>query len=264
MGLYIRSYLYSLQKLGNRPNENEDAAVIVEPPEKTLANGPARGAVADGATTGAFSAEWAKALVVAAVEGWSIGRSLEESADTLRKAWDERFAGLQIPWYAEAKARAGSFATLLSLQLCPPNESATRGIWEARAVGDTCLFHIRDNQLNDAFPLASSDAFDSSPPLIASKTALHGSASEVSCYGDWQKGDRFYVMTDALAAWFLRSHEQQREPWAEITDWITQDPTDERFARWIDDLRTAHDLRNDDVTLLLIEVSDAITTPSAR
>ena len=67
-----------------------------------------------------------------------------------------------------------------------------------------------------------------------------------SAAGSWQGGDHFYLMTDALAAWFLREHEAGGRPWRRLEE------LDHglAFARWVDELRRSHALRNDDVTLL--------------
>jgi hypothetical protein len=251
----VRSRIYQLQKLGNRPDENEDVAAVAEPPDALLCRGPARYAVADGATTGAFSREWAAALVHIAVAHWAPGERLHATAEPLRAEWAGRFAALQIPWYAEAKARAGSFATLLALELAPPAEGTTEGVWHAAAVGDTCLFQLRDDALCAAFPLASSSAFDSTPDLLASKPRPGDPAEERQARGQWRPGDRFYLMSDALAAWFLAACERGELPWAEVGAWQVRD--DARcFEEWIAGLRGDRRLRNDDVTLLLIEILD--------
>lgn len=263
MSIYIQSRCYSLQKLGNHPTENEDAAEIAEPPTGSLDYESACYAVADGATTGAFSAEWAQALVATVVSNWSVTCSLEACAEKLRETWAHRFASLQLPWYAEAKARAGSFATLLSLRIAPPQDGECEGKWEAAAIGDTCLFQVRDDQLHEAFPLTTSTAFGSTPDLLASKRSGDAPSLEVPANGDWQAGDQFYLMTDALAAWFLSSHEQSICPWAEIAAWRSVNATDDHFVEWIAELRADHRLRNDDVTLIVIEISNGKSTTSA-
>jgi hypothetical protein len=262
MSVQVQSHVYRLQKLGNRPDENEDAANVVEPPDGRLDELLARYAVADGATTGAFSSEWASELVRAAVAHWTPGGSLDACAEPLRSTWADRFAVLDIPWYAEAKARAGSFATLLNLWIAPPEDDATEGAWDAAAVGDTCLFQVRDDKLYQAFPLKSSSAFDSTPDLIASKPPLGLAIKEERFQGRWQVDDQFYLMSDALAAWFLSAYEQDGRPWVEIAAWREPAVTADRFATWIAELRASHRLRNDDVTLLIIEIIDDNPSPT--
>jgi hypothetical protein len=73
-------------------------------------------------------------------------------------------------------------------------------------VGDSCLFHTRKGQLLKCFPLERSEEFNNTPTLISSinsnNEGLQESQREAS--GDWEVGDTFYLMTDALACWFLQ------------------------------------------------------------
>jgi hypothetical protein len=55
-----------------------------------------------------------------------------------------------------------------------------------------------------------------------------------------------YLMTDALAAWFLRANEQGAQPWQELDAFRAPDA----FAAWLTEKRAAHAMRNDDVTLI--------------
>jgi hypothetical protein len=64
---------------------------------------------------------------------------------------------------------------------------------------------------------------------------------------DWRAGDVLLLMTDALAHWFLTEAEAGRRPWETLAA-----RTDEDFAPWLDGLRQARQLRNDDVTLVSI------------
>ena len=85
-------------------------------------------------------------------------------------------------------------------------------------------------------------------------------------------GDQFLLMTDALAKWFLLQTERMEKPWRPIGQFFRaeQDTTkgikDENrnetggappathFADWVERLRDQGDLRNDDVTLLVIQM----------
>ncbi|MDQ3816980.1 MAG: hypothetical protein M3362_04725, partial [Acidobacteriota bacterium] len=59
--------------------------------------------------------------------------------------------------------------------------------------------------------------------------------------------DVFYLMTDALACWFLTEVENGNEPWM-----INRGPQ-KRFEKWINKLRANMKIRNDDVTMFRIE-----------
>jgi len=69
--------------------------------------------------------------------------------------------------------------------------------------------------------------------------------------GELQEKDRLLLMTDALAQWFLAEAEMGRRPWAALAK-VT---TPEQFAAYIDCLRAGGALRNDDVTLVSVEVA---------
>ncbi len=69
--------------------------------------------------------------------------------------------------------------------------------------------------------------------------------------GDWRTGDTFFLATDAMGAWFLRSYEQGTPPWRVLDRFATPDT----FAAWVDALRQERALRNDDVTLMRVDVA---------
>jgi len=102
---------------------------------------PVRAAVADGATESAFAGAWAERLACGVVEeDATTPEALRRAVPAWQAAWRdavrERAAGR--PWYVEAKAEEGAFATLLGLSL------RAGGQWRAVGVGDCCLFRVRD------------------------------------------------------------------------------------------------------------------------
>jgi hypothetical protein len=139
--------------------------------------------------------------------------------------------------------RAGAGAAAETLETCT---------WSASACGDACLFVVRDDRLAVTFPVAAAAEFDNHPRLIATEPG-HAGESLLSLTGAAHAGDRFYLATDALAQWFLRSHGDGGEPWIAF-DGVT---TVEDFALLVSTFREAGDLRNDDVTLISIETAPA-------
>jgi hypothetical protein len=148
-----------------------------------------------------------------------------------------------VPWYVEARLRQGAFATFLGLVV-------EGSAWYAVAVGDSCLFQVREGRVLVAFPLTRADDFGVTPWLIGSRTSPNGVPAREAAHieGDWRAGDRLYLMTDALARWFLRECEAGRQPWVAL-DWLLPGPAG-HFARWIDELRGSARLDDDDVTLV--------------
>ncbi len=219
-------------KHGHSADEYEDA----------FAADPQAGrfAVADGASESSFAGLWARLLVegfVQAAPNW---------LEAVRRTWAARVDGASLPWYAEAKRADGAFATLLGLVV-------TQGRWHGLAVGDSCLFQVRQDRLIEAFPLGRSAEFGNRPRLIGSRSA-GGAGQDVHAerQGTWQPGDQLLLMTDALAQWFLRRHEAGQRPWQEFVRFTAD--AEAAFAAWIESRRADDGLRNDDVTLVLIGV----------
>jgi serine/threonine protein phosphatase PrpC len=210
-----------------------------------------RFAVADGASASAFARLWAQLLVRAYVSGALTAEKLEADLAPLQQQWSADVEQRDLPWYAQEQARRGAFAALVGLTLQP------RGTWSALAVGDACLFLVRDGQVHTALPLTEAEAFGNQPLLLGSRpaanTRLRDEHAIVSAEGSWQSGDTFLLMSDALAATFLQ---QSRVGGAlEVLEF---ERTARGFRRWVRSLRSERLLRNDDVSLVWLAVpSDA-------
>ena len=205
-----------------------------------------RFAVADGASESSFAELWARLLAGSFVAA----RSPWETTDWLsrpRQRWSEAVDSLDLPWYAEMKREQGAFATLLGLAVRPPTPGRP-GRWRALAIGDSCLVRFRDGQQPRSFPLTKSQEFDNQPRLLGSRPSLTPAPTLDS--GSCQAGDRLFLMTDALAQWFLSCCEKNRRPWDHFGRLLAE--PDGNFAAWIDKCRDQDQLRNDDVTLLAV------------
>ena len=261
-------------KAGNSAEEYEDACYPARAGRRQ-ARRRLRVAVADGATESVASGPWAG--ILARTYGASRARVVgyEHLARVATRRWQrwqarylfqaEHRGGL--PWFVEAGLQRGAFAALVGLTVAEGrrdsaadsgDDEETRpdpagGSWQALAVGDSCLFQVRGDDLLLAFPLDRSATFDSRPALLCSNPAGNARLREqvATAAGTWCSGDRFYLMTDALAAWFLRQHEAGLQPWQQV-DALDDAPA---FAGWVDALRSTGALRNDDVTLLRLAVS---------
>jgi serine/threonine protein phosphatase PrpC len=244
---------FRLSKRGNSAAEYEDA-YAVEP-------AAGRFAVADGASEASFAGLWARDLVegfvAASGKSW---RNLDWLPEP-RRRWAEEVDALALPWYAEDKRDQGAFATFLGLGLFALGP-AQAGRWTALAVGDTCLFHTRGDRFLTSFPLTESAAFDNQPCLLGSRPPLVDVAWE-QAQGRWQPRDRFLLMTDALAQWFLDQTEQGHAPLEAIARLLSEADPQDAFAGWVEERRDKEGLRNDDVTLLVIDTPDESSAPGA-
>lgn len=217
-----------------------------------------RFAVADGASESMLSGLWADLLV----RTWCKARRrrLPQILELAKGAWEVELAAYleerdrnerPIQWFEEPGLEKGAFATLLGVAFAT-DPDPTGGQWEATAVGDSCLFQVRDGELLSAFPIKSSSEFDSTPKLVPSRTC---DADKVLAAvdvqrGEWRSGDTFFLATDAVAATFLAAYESGGAPWEGLSA-----VRPEAFPAFVASLRDGRSLRNDDVTVMRIEVA---------
>jgi hypothetical protein len=208
-----------------------------------------RYAVADGASASAFARLWAHLLVHAYTGGFLGAETLEGDLAPFQTRWAELVGRRRLPWYAEEQARRGAFAALLGLSLSMDQR------WSALAVGDCCLFQVRDDVLVAATPLDDPADFKLRPLLLGSRPAanidLRSAGAVVMSDGTWRPGDSFLLMSDALAAMFLtRVRACNGAPLAALDF----DGTAAGFRTWIRRMRSEGCLRNDDVSLLWLNI----------
>jgi len=258
----VSAHAFWLPKDGNLDEEYEDAfqpnPIEAEPAAPCL-----RYAIADGSSEGLLSGEWARMVT----RTWCANPSTRQLADidaawletvcaewsgwleSYRRGREER--GRPLRWYEEPGLERGAFSTLLGITLA---HGGAR--WYAAAVGDSCLFQIRGDEMMVAFPLQRAADFTNSPLLIGSRRERNRGVLESvrRISGEWQGGDRFYLATDALAAWFLREAEAGGSPWRQLRELAAAHPNPS-FDEWVRALRQAGHLRNDDVTLIELSIT---------
>jgi protein phosphatase 2C-like protein len=240
----IRWRTYSLHKDGNQPDEYEDA----------LAGDPRTGrfAIADGATESSFACLWAKLLVQGFIA--ARGRTTLNWLAPLQQRWAESVDGQELDWFGEEKRELGAFATFLGLVV--QTAHGAEGRWRAVAVGDCCLCQVRGDGLADWFPIARSADFGNRPQLLRSRSVggRDGLLQAKRKVGKWKHGDRFFLMTDAVAHWFLQRLEQKQKPWNSLLRRLADPNPTATLTGYIEQLRSQNEMRNDDVTLLVIDL----------
>lgn len=206
-----------------------------------------RAAVADGATEGYLSGEWAASLTAAWIElpkappARVVGQARTDFASRLGKYRARRAEeGRPLAWYEESKLDDGAFATFAGVTITSEGE-----VFSA-AIGDSCVLHIRSNRIRHSFPLRTPAEFGLDPQLIASTGRLRGLRMH---HERVLPGDTIMLCTDAFAHLMLSAAASHRTlpplPAAGLHD---------EFRAWVADLRGAGRLRNDDTTLLRISV----------
>ena len=232
-----------LPKLGHEFSECEDAIAV------DMEN--CRFAVADGATEAFDARNWAQRLAQNWVQNQSAA-TLEEFREwvasqgrELRDSWN----GLSLSWYSEEKARTGSFAALVGVELDLQTDEPS---WKAIALGDTCLLHLRQGTLLKSLPLCRSESFGSAPVLVASDSSMHEACmkSVVIDSGSCESGDVLLLLSDGVASWYLERFEKE----ASMPSDFFETQADDELMRFFDDERLAGRMRNDDVAVLRIEI----------
>ena len=242
--------VFELAKEPEHPDQNQDAWWL------NAQDGVA--AIADGVTSGIFSRQWAKILTRAAVEKWPDPSDKEQFPAwlvDLRTQWEGEIDTAGLAWYQRAKLREGGFSTLVWMRLLDNDELSDgreESTAEVMAIGDSCLFHVRDDELLESFPLDASHEFDSSPLVLGSvdlnrDDQLQFERLEISC----RTNDLFVLCTDAVAAWALERQEQgDPVPWSSYWDM-----SPETWGSEVCELRMHSKMRYDDATVLLLGVS---------
>lgn len=257
----IYASTFWLPKAGNSLDEYEDAF-------HSGAKGVVFGdqlsfAVADGASEGMLSGEWAKILVLTFCRNKDIQGNAMSFLERAHRSWDAWITNYfqrrekqnrPIQWFEEDGFQNGAFSTLLGLRLIRPSDERI-GRWEANALGDSCLFHVSNDSLIASFPLKHSTDFNNAPFLIPTNRSKgrNFAAAFKDAGGNFSVDDQFFLMTDALACWFLAENESNVNPWRTLRDFDTVD-SQVTFQEWVSSLRAAKKMRNDDVTLLRIKI----------
>jgi hypothetical protein len=238
-GWELRTQQVLLPKSGLEPFECEDFIGIDEQ--------NCRFAVADGATEAFDARNWAQRLA----ENWVRSDSaltpdtfhdwVANEGTALHATWNQ----LTLPWYAEEKARKGSFAAFVGVELDLGSEAPS---WKAIALGDACLLHCRDGALIKSLPVSESASFNSAPLLVASDPALYktSAGSVVTDSGRCQNNDLLFLLSDAAAAWYLEQFEQNN-----FTDVLRENP---EAANFFENERLAGRIRNDDIAVIRLEI----------
>ena len=211
--------VFRIPKAGSSRAEYEDAVA--------WSTRRRRFAVADGASASAFARLWAELLARTYTAGRLRPEHLQEDLDPLKSRWIQTVETHDLPWYALEQVRRGAFAALVGLTIHDD------GMWTALAVGDSCVFQLRNGELLQAFPIVDPEEFANRPFLIGSRTKCDTEWVRTT-EGSWEPGDAFLLMSDALAALFLRDKRLEMNG----------------FRRWVARMRAERLLRNDDVSLL--------------
>jgi hypothetical protein len=180
--------------------------------------------------------------------------------------WDDWLPPLQERWVTEVRTRTtvastrravleqGAFGTFLGLVLEQTSSSSGSERWHGIAVGNICSFQVRADRLQHVFPLRRSVEFEMTPWMIGTHTAVGEplQQSTVRAIGEWQAGDRFWLMTDALGRWFLEQVESGNKPWVTLEHLFRG--AQETLTAWVQYLRESRKLPRQDLALVAVSL----------
>lgn len=222
---------FTLAKDPASPEANEDALLWTE----------THLALADGASSDAFSGLWAQALC----QTFLADGTLDLQAAVTR--WRAQLPS-PLPWFLTEKLRQPTHASFLGLTW----DSSTLYI---EAIGDACVFVLRDTALLFCFPYTRAEDFATHPRLVSTHGPLpERQQAELSL----QPQDVILATTDALAAWLLQ--EQAHAPWSSLL--ALQNPGD--FTRFMSALRSARRIALDDTTLAVVAPDTTESSAAAQ
>jgi Stage II sporulation protein E (SpoIIE) len=240
---------------GNADNDWEDGAGYAPSPHR------ARCVALDGAADAYGAIRWVSQLVNSFVGRTPDGPERVDESQMgawfarMQRAWDATMPGPSSgvsSIYARRRAEQGSFATMLACEIDGLHTDHPR--WTAAALGDTVLFHVRCEQRLEHFPPLRVEDFGRRPHGVHTMPSrLERMRERLRVHsGGLRPGDRLYLATDAVAEWILRTDETGgADLWRALDALCHPDA----FTRLVVDRRAAGELKNDDATLLRVEIN---------
>lgn len=256
--LQTRVAAFSVEKGGSAPHEWEDG-VLGDGGDPRHGRRP-RFVVADGATEAYDSIRWVDHLVSSFADHGGTAPEIDPDSmhrwfETVQAAWVDRTPSRFANVYEERKAAEGSFATFLGCELRDAGGPAAS--WRGVVLGDTVLFHVRRRRLLVQFPPLAAEEFGVNPDGVHTAPAALPMMMARIRFAEHgvQAGDLLFLATDALAEWIVRARVDQGDErvWGFLSRLVHPDG----FTRFVRDSRAARVMRNDDVTLLRVLLTDA-------
>jgi serine/threonine protein phosphatase PrpC len=253
-------FSYSIPKAGNTASENEDA--VFPAVGHGFLNGNsdrATFAVADGATQTSFSGLWANCLIKHCSQTQLSEYTFQNVVSKAQGEWQTSLQGLELPWHALEKVRLGAFSALAWLEIqYDPLRPFTAYTWRALAVGDCCLFIAHNHAIYLSLPLQDPSEFNNSPVLIPSKSEKMDSIKGriKTAKGSLMRGDQLILASDAIASWIMRKTLKDRKEYLDMIGTIKDTNGGSIFSNWITNLRKRGELRNDDTSVILIDLGE--------
>jgi len=207
-------------------------------------------AISDGVSKSFFPKVWSDILVKKYVnqKDWKNEEFIIECQKEWQAKIDEIVSHPNVKYYTRNayNTKTPALATFVGLQFIESEQK-----WIAQALGDSFLFFIPKDSNKIEIQLSSKAepvVFDNFPDYFSS-ISIHPQKGKVKIKERPMVEGTFYLMTDALAEWFLQNTEQAKQ----ILDNIK---TQEQYLETIANERNANRLNDDDSAILILELFD--------
>ncbi|MBI2569820.1 MAG: hypothetical protein HYV63_22685 [Candidatus Schekmanbacteria bacterium] len=242
---------FQASKAGAARHENEDSVDL-----RRRSPGELGIVLADGASTGVFSKGWSAHL--AATFGEHLDCALESFDAVLELARATFSPDLSRHTALRKFLTEGSFATLLAARVELVQDAGRGGersyALTMAAVGDACLIALdADGSCVLAFPCVSAADFGNTPNLIRSSAKLQERTPyrRQNARSPVRGTCTLLAATDAFAELVVRKVACRQS--GELLRRLLECEEEARFAALVAELRRDHGMKNDDVSIVLIQ-----------
>lgn len=211
-------------------------------------------AISDGVSKSFFPKIWSDILVNKYVnqKEWEEKEFIIASQKEWQSKIDEIVSKPDVKYYTRNayNRKSPALATFVGLQFFEKEKK-----WIAQALGDSFLFFVPKDctDFESGITKLSSKPepieFDNFPDYLSSIGNTHKGLPTKKIKDGLLNEGTFYLMTDALAEWFLQNAEQAIQK-------ISNIESQEQFLTTIEDERSTNRLHDDDSALMVIEVTD--------
>lgn len=208
-------------------------------------------AISDGATDSFDSRAFANIIVNQFIFDSNIN---QECISLIVNKYNSQQNYENLSWSKQAAFERGSFASLLGVTIDQENSTV-----EIIAVGDTLAILLDGDKIINSFPYKSSQEFDQRPELLSTipqhnqfvNSEYFNSLHKTNWNFSKSSNPLLLCMTDALGQWVLREEEKAMP----VYEKLCSIRTIEQLQELVTQARVSREMRIDDVTFVLIELS---------
>lgn len=215
-------------------------------------------AIADGSSQSFYPSIWAKLLVEKFCKDPNINN----------QNWEEWLYPIQSRWLEEVKKRVAKIKVeekpswitnhnLLNSRTCATSTFLGLHFTETQVnisiVGDSCLFIFEKDKQPESYLLTTSSKFNDRPEYLASYSDSNMFSPHFFTIPlDNIEHEKYFILaTDALAEMMLKFIAKEKD----ILSLILNISSQNEFETFVFNARTKHEMKNDDVTLVIVRAS---------